>query len=577
MTLVPTGPTTITGSWSPPLRDGGISVEKYRVSFSTDKTMSTYRVVDLPVVSEVQTVVAELDVVIETQALRVLANVTNERQSILTQVNGVDEVQTVSTTCDSVTNEVQRITTMADDKDEVQTVEITGDAIQEIQLVQSYTTDLPEVQVLSIYTLWAASKAKQSIGVILSGIDTSACTATVPCTPVEDFITGYFQLRFDPRSCGDGTTDGNWCVQSLVAAGFAASDYDCSATGSCTTSDINFKNQTDLVAKLCQLTTGTKYFMGRSSGGVINTCVSAVLTSKFLVQDATNGVYQYSYELTFESTYLRGKLPALVVSAPTLNQPVRTTAGSLASTYTSNDGTVTAVGDVVVGGTAFHTTVGNQPMGTVSLTYECESRTNALTVTVSNNGATITSTTSVLTLYQWVRIGSSYSQIVALTTDGLTATISPVSSQIGTITDAEIGVFFSDPTAVSGVSANCMISRFYTTPTPFSVVGNAANLRIQLHTLSAVIDNSAKDSVVVTRSALSSGSGYVLCLLCCAYCAMLTVLCLLCCAYCAVLCLLCYTYCAMHTVLCILCYAYANYRLLKIRYSALKRKTNKDY
>lgn len=71
--------TTLNVAWDHSPRDGGMTLEKYRVEYSTNKSFSYYDVIDLPIVPEVQTVVAESPVVIDTQAIRVLAAVTNER------------------------------------------------------------------------------------------------------------------------------------------------------------------------------------------------------------------------------------------------------------------------------------------------------------------------------------------------------------------------------------------------------------------------------------------------------------------------------------------------------------------
>ena len=57
------------------------------------------------------------------------------------------------------------------------------------------------------------------IGVIISGIDTTACSSGVistgsnqPCYAIEYAITGTFKLSFDPNACGTdpAVADSNW-------------------------------------------------------------------------------------------------------------------------------------------------------------------------------------------------------------------------------------------------------------------------------------------------------------------------------------------------------------------------------
>ena len=87
--------TSLFAAWDHPVRDGGVTLEKYRLMVSSDPDFEYYNTIDLPIVSEVQTIVAHSDVEIEVQAIRMTAEVTNERQIVRTKVNAKDEVQTV--------------------------------------------------------------------------------------------------------------------------------------------------------------------------------------------------------------------------------------------------------------------------------------------------------------------------------------------------------------------------------------------------------------------------------------------------------------------------------------------------
>ena len=259
VTVTTAGVTSLGVVWDLPISDGGATIEKYRLEYgTTDNNFTYYQAVDLPIVHEVQAVVAQSNVAVEVQAIRALVEVTNERQTVRSQVNGIDEVQTVTTTCDDVTNEVQRVTTSAIDINEVQTLEPVGTDVNEVQLIRTRSLDVPTVQVahvvlpihpfntsfksslrsqptlstfffnpllnsLSINQVLDIStarvKGQQVIGVIISGIDTSACSGdistgtNVNCFAVESLITGSFKLSFDPNACGTdpAVPDSNWC------------------------------------------------------------------------------------------------------------------------------------------------------------------------------------------------------------------------------------------------------------------------------------------------------------------------------------------------------------------------------
>jgi len=400
-------------SWNLPVRDGGETLEKYRVRYSSSENFSHFEVLDLPVVHEVQTVVAESDVIIERQAIRVVAEVYNEIQVVRSEVNGTDEVQTVTVSCDDVTNEVQRITTNAVDIDEVQTIELTGTDVDEVQLIQTYTQSVPEVQVVEIIS--ERNVPIQTVGVILSGIDTDSCTVGQSCSDIENQFSGYFRLHFNPNKCGTSAKvdDSNWCIIALKSMGI--SSYSCSDT-TCLTDFIKFgSSAADVENALCSI---------KSSGGVEimkdanDTCVTVAKNSYTIVSDGTNGAYVVSYNISFDGAIFRGKIPALNITGTNV-----TFAGSTAkarSNYTSG-GYYYQVGLATAAGEAFIEQQGNQPDGSITLTYLCEASTRSMSAVVStttNLGDTITVSSvpalSSSDLYQYVRLGNSYSQIVSV-------------------------------------------------------------------------------------------------------------------------------------------------------------------
>lgn len=162
--------TSLNIRWNHPVQDGGATLEKYRLHYSTNSSFDTYEYLDLPIIPEVQTVVVDNSVAVDTQAIRILTDVSNEQQVVQTTVNGVDEIQTITTYCDDVTNEIQRITTNAIDVDEVQTIELIGTDVNEVQLIQTSIVDLPEIQLVDISAPYVA--AKQVVGLIITNINT---------------------------------------------------------------------------------------------------------------------------------------------------------------------------------------------------------------------------------------------------------------------------------------------------------------------------------------------------------------------------------------------------------------------
>ena len=521
--------TELSVSWTTPQRDGGATIEKYRLLYSTDPAFTSsslsslsssplsssllsggYSVVDYPVIPEVQTIIAESPVKIEVQAIRVLTAVTNERQIIRTRVNGTDEVQTVTTTCDDVTNEVQRFTTTAVDINEVQTLEITGTQVIEVQLLRSSAPDVPSIQVVQISS--PLIPEVQIIGAILTGISIpSSCVLGSDCPAIDQGFSGSYTLSFDPNACGNDPTvvadDSNWCLAALIQSNPSRTGYDCS--GSACISALIYASDavSDIQNKICSITSSTGLlFMQDSSGtcGVQVTAYSSVLLA------GSSGVYMFAYTVTFGGTTVRGNVPQLQVRSGYVTYP--------GGTSVTNYG-VTTVGNIYgsSGGSGYELVRGNQPSGVVALTYTCESLTVPMSVIVSNGGSTILVTDTVpavLAVYQYVRLQTSYHQIVALTFGTNYATISPpfrlssatIAGGSG-LSMAEYGVFYSDPTASNGVSQNCLGSNQYST-VAITPIDTDLSMLIKIRALTGVI-NQDSDSVSVTRHYYPSSSRIV--------------------------------------------------------------------
>jgi len=164
------------------------------------------------------------------------------------------------------------------------------------------------------------------------------------------------------------------------------------------------------------------------------------------------------------------------------------------------------IGDVSdPGNFAFELTQGNQPDGTFKLTYTCEADSQSLSsVSITEKGFKVILPVE-YELYQYLRLGTSYHRIVA-NISMFEAEIYPayISSQLITssstitITDAEYGFFYSDPTNDYGVSESCYNSREYTTSI-ISTVDTEVDIRVKVRALSDVISQ-VTDSIEVKRT-----------------------------------------------------------------------------
>jgi hypothetical protein len=242
-------------------------------------------------------------------------------------------------------------------------------------------------------------------------------------------------------------------------------------------------------------------FMKDNSGtcGITVVAISKVLNPSPVKQ----GVYMYAYRVTFFGDTLRGNVPQFKVKSSSVTYSV--TPFTFEKTFSGD--TVGDVSDATTG-FGFEEVQGNQPSGTVALTYTCESKTVPVSVLVEILGTRITLTDSVpavLELYQFVRLQTTYHQIIALPTSGTTvATISPpffsaAATIVGgsLLTQAEYGVFYSDPTNNFGVSANCLSANQYVT-NAVTPIDTAIALQTKIRALSQVI-NQDSNSIMVSR------------------------------------------------------------------------------
>ena len=338
--------------WDAPERDGGATLEKYRIEYSTNSTFEHVQWADLEVVPEVQTIVAETDVSVELQGIRMTTAVTNEVQTVRTAVTGVDEIQTVTTHCDDVVNEVQRITTTAHDVNEEQSIELTGSDVDEVQLVQTTVDNTDEKQTITI--LSTHENPEQIVGVIVANVATtydnggitycsgSGTSVGDDCPGLESRIDATLEISFDPGNCGtdSGNTDTNWCTRALANANLIDSQDDtiCDSSSCSTTVDLN--NSTDgayaIQAAICGMKSktinGNNIYFFTSTGDSGDPCNVAV-TSVSTYVDAATYFYAFHVEMTAgANSFILGQVPALQVKFTELS------ADSGTETYNGGNG-----------------------------------------------------------------------------------------------------------------------------------------------------------------------------------------------------------------------------------------------
>lgn len=511
--LSPVSATRLYASWDAPLRDGGATLEKYRLEYSSNTSFADYVTVDLPLMSEVQAVAIDSPVTIETQAVTLLARVTNERQVIRSTLGpSVDEVQSVTLFCDDVTNEVQRVETTASDFDEKQTVELTGTEVHEVQLLQSYVRGVPEIQTVEVSS--PRVNEVQVFGVIVQGVDTSSCSAGAACAAVEAGLSGFYRLQFDPNQCGtfSDKIESNWCAIALNDDGVTG--YDCSAT-SCLTTFIDITSSASVVqAALCAIKgSGAVSFMLSPDG----LCVAVTRTAYAMNVNATAGVYAVSYSVEFTGQYVRGSVPALAVSYSNVSHSATSV---FLNTFTNSSGSTVALGSVQRPGNVALTLVeGNQPDGLFTLTYACEARTVKTVVNVTdvpNSDTSIISVSAaILVQFQYILILDKYHQIISVDSTAARGVVSPAFDLspyqgISTFANAEVGAFYSDPSDFYGVSAACYTPNIHITLDMNQSV-TEYDLNTKLRALSPVVVDS-DDSLTITRSyypSTASRIGYI--------------------------------------------------------------------
>lgn len=225
---------------------------------------------------------------------------------------------------------------------------------------------------------------------------------------------------------------------------------------------------------------------------------------------------------------MRGNVPPLEIVFSNISYTNAASMGvSYATSIVTSQGKTITVGNpspfTSAGTFGYESVQGNQPNGVFDLTYTCESYSVPVDITVSNMGYTVTVTTPGISfsLYQFLRIGTTYHQIVGLTSPtvanlggvGYTSPFFQTAASImlfypgGPNGDAEYGVFYSDPTDVNGVSEPCYQQRKYPTSS-ISPIDTALDIQTKIRALSGVISE-VTGSISVQRTYYASNASHV--------------------------------------------------------------------
>lgn len=520
---MPVDATSIFVEWAVPLRDGGSTIEDYVVEYDTDPSFGTPAIEVSPVVSEYQAVVLNAEAHSEVQSIRATTRVTNEIQTVTTSIDPVDEVMTITTSADEVLAEVQTVQTNAIDFDEVQTVALSATVSDEVQIVRTSATSVAEIQRVTIAV--GNEPEIQTLGFWLLNVDTLNQGMDDLDTDLASVFTTPISIYFDADLCG--SSEGvNFCQLGVDedSPNVGKIDCDVSVTYCRTSVDIYTSNTlisaSDFQAQLNSMTFDGKEFMTDSDGVGVNVTRTREI---FGTQHDSDGIYHVEYQITFAGRHLRGNVPKLRVNTNDLIDPNALSFDGDAILSVCCDESCAlcsqSVGALFEDGDAYVSSEGNQPDGNFELGYECEGRTVDVVAFVdsSSDDVHIKFAAGSLVVYpgNYIRIGTgsidSYYEIDSVREqDSDSANITLTTAYAGiatTVTDAEVGVFYSDPTKTGGVSDTCASKRVRETAS-IPVDSTEATISASLRALPNV-RSSASLLSVTPRVALPSNSSFV--------------------------------------------------------------------
>ncbi|EGB04335.1 hypothetical protein AURANDRAFT_67225 [Aureococcus anophagefferens] len=391
--------------------------------------------------------------------------------------------------------------------------------------------DTPEVQAFGFYLLQADTN-QGSLEATMDALDADLAS-----------VVPTFDISWDITDCG--SAEGvNFCqlgVDEDSAIGTISCDSD--PTNDCIAASIDLYDSSNALMSTADMETalnamsysGTQFMIDADGVGV-NVTRTREIVGDVQAGDGSGtscasctGVYHVEYRVTFTGRHHRGNVPSIAL-----------TTSSALSTYSSTYGGYTAVsGSDTIGylssccdstcssscpdelgpvylddQVAYSILEGNQPDGSIKLEYECEARTSPLdsaAVTYGSTSALLNGAQVTVKKGDWVRLGTtsdSYYEVDKVYGDGsYQANVSFATAYAGStavLTDAEVGVFYSDPSSDDGVSSACATSRVRSTDV-INVDASAATWSSTLRSVATI--ESASDYLVVTAAKPLPGNG----------------------------------------------------------------------
>ncbi len=423
----PIDPTTLRVEWEPPVRDGGSTLESFRVEWDidssgfshlhgTEKASGGWE--DIPLAKEVSVTAVMADIVQEEKWVMAMVQVTNEVQRVVTEASGVDEVQIVATTAKAVQPAIQTITTYAADYNERQTITIDALEVNEIQWIETVSDEVVEHQ--SLYVAAVRVNEVSEFTLVLTGDTTDATGDSLVAIATSESIV---QLTLDTRGM-------SWAaIQTQEITSVVGSFNDASGV------------QTAL--------------NGLTNVDAINVDYERLVSTV----DAVSGVVELKYTVTFVGDGLRGDVPdgAFVIS----------TCADIGS------------GDLSLSCPAVITTIteGNELKGGFNVEYNCDANVRDLgtvqrlsssgldsnVITLDNDALTslIEPGDTIRVHFGATSMPWSYWKVSAVSsTSGDITLSSSFTGSDDTSYVAQAGDFYSDPDATNGfgVSSACMAS-----------------------------------------------------------------------------------------------------------------------
>ncbi len=474
MDVSPVDPTTLRVEWEPPLRDGGSVLESFRVEWDVNSTEFSHvngsgkggGWEDISLTKEVSVTTVTADSVQEEQWIMATVEVTNEIQQVRTEASGVDEVQVVATTAKAIQPAIQTITTYAADYNEKQTISLDALEVNEIQWIETTLDEIVESQ--SLYVVARRVAEVSEFTLTFTGDTTDGTGNALVAIATSESIV---QLTLDTRAM-------SWAsIQTQEVTSNVGSFNDASGVQNA----LNGLANVDLIN------------VGYARD------VSTV--------DASSGVVELTYTVTFTGDGLRGDVPD----------------GAFFVSSCSDIGS----GDLSITCPAVITTItqGNELTGSFQVEYNCEANVRDLgtiqrisggidlsVITLDNSALTslVESGDTLRVYFGTLSIPWSYWNVIAVDPSGDITLSSPFTGLDDTPYVAQAGDFYSDPDAANGfgVSSACMVSDPEVSAAGIDSASSASTLADTIMGLETVVvaTSANEDCVQVERTALLPGN-----------------------------------------------------------------------